>query len=505
MSSINRNIIANMLGKGWSMFSVYVFIPLYINILGVKLYGIIGFYAVLQGILIFADAGLTATLKREMSKESQCANDKAYKYRILRSIETVYFLIMFLLIIILLLFSDYLVSDWLDIENLDQNMARNAIKIMAIALGLNFISSLYQGALLGMEKQVKSNLFRFFWSVFKSGIVIAPLIFIDNTLYVFFVWQVIVNLIYVFALRYYVLKVLQGNSRIEWNPKKHLGYLRNVQKYAVGMFVIAVVASVNNQLDKLILSKILSVTDLGIYTVAYTLSMIPIVFSAPIAVAIFPRLTKFYESSDKDRLHTTFNNSFLLVAIITTTIGVTLSLNSKLLLNVWTQNIDISHKAMLPASLLLIGQTLLSYQVIPFNMLLAAGNTMVNIKMGLYGFLLLIPMMILMGNYYGMIGVAISWAIYNVITTPIFLYIVVKKLTHFKFGEWVLTYCIKPILTILMCSLFFFLIKPKIITGQIIELLYLFFSSVFVCILTFKLTFKVKPRDLIGFFRHELF
>lgn len=494
-----------MLGKGWSMFSIYIFIPLYINLLGVQLYGIIGFYAILQGILIFADAGLTATLKREMSKGGGELKDRTYKYRILRSIETVYVVIMFLLVIGLVLLSDYLASDWLNIENLDEGMASDSIKIMAIALGLNFISSLYQGALLGLEKQVASNIFRFSWSVMKSGVVILPLIFIEKSLYVFFIWQVAINIIYVLLLRYYVSKTLRQKSVISWEANKHLGYLRNVQKYATGMFVIAVIASINNQLDKLVLSNLLSVSDLAIYTVAYTLSMMPIVFSGPIAIAIFPRLTKFYEDSNEEKLNVVFNNAFMLVAVVTTTIGITLSLNSELFLNIWTQDTGLSYKAMVPASLLLLGQMLLSYQVIPFNLLLAAGNTKVNIKMGLFGFLLLIPTMILMGKYYGMIGAASAWLVYNLVITPIFLYIVIKTLTTFSFGNWSLKHCLKPIAIIVLGSLFFFLIKPSIIKGQIVEVIYVLLSATFVFMVAFRFTFGVKGRNLIAFLRHELF
>ncbi|GAB5473183.1 MAG: oligosaccharide flippase family protein [Maribacter sp.] len=494
-----------MLGKGWSMFSIYIFIPLYINLLGVQLYGIIGFYAILQGILIFADAGLTATLKREMSKGDDGLKHRSYKYRILRSIETVYMAIMMVLVVGLVLLSDYLATDWLNIENLDADMASNSIKIMAIALGLNFISSLYQGALLGLEKQVASNLFRFSWSVLKSGVVVLPLIFIEKSLYVFFTWQVAINLIYVLLLRYYVSKTLRKENRIEWKAGTHLKYLRNVQKYATGMFVIAVIASVNNQLDKLVLSNLLSVSDLAIYTVAYTLSMMPIVFSGPIAIAIFPRLIKFYEAPDKKRLHLIFNNAFMVVAVVTTTIGITLSLNSELFLHVWTQDMGLSKKAMLPASLLLLGQMLLSYQVIPFNLLLAAGNTKVNIKMGLYGFLLLIPTMILMGKYYGMIGAASAWLIYNAVITPIFIYIAIKTVTDFRFGKWSLRHCLRPIVSIVLGSLFFYLIKPSFIKGQVVEILYVLFSATLVFVLAFRFTFGVKGRNLVSFLRHELF
>ncbi|MDE2060547.1 MAG: hypothetical protein KGL31_00010 [candidate division NC10 bacterium] len=45
---VKRNIIANTLGRGWSMLMGLVFVPLYIKFLGMEAYGLIGFFATLQ-------------------------------------------------------------------------------------------------------------------------------------------------------------------------------------------------------------------------------------------------------------------------------------------------------------------------------------------------------------------------------------------------------------------------------------------------------------------------
>lgn len=68
MSQLNRNIVANFLGKGCAVLSIYLFVPFYVNILGVESYGVVGFYAVLQGVFMFANFGLIATLSREMAR-----------------------------------------------------------------------------------------------------------------------------------------------------------------------------------------------------------------------------------------------------------------------------------------------------------------------------------------------------------------------------------------------------------------------------------------------------
>ena len=42
MNKICSNIVANYISKVWSFISIYLFIPIYINLLGIENYGIIG-------------------------------------------------------------------------------------------------------------------------------------------------------------------------------------------------------------------------------------------------------------------------------------------------------------------------------------------------------------------------------------------------------------------------------------------------------------------------------
>jgi len=52
LSILKRNIIANFAGQGWTALMALAFVPLYIKFLGIEAYGLIGFFAMLQGTLI---------------------------------------------------------------------------------------------------------------------------------------------------------------------------------------------------------------------------------------------------------------------------------------------------------------------------------------------------------------------------------------------------------------------------------------------------------------------
>ena len=56
MSRLTRNIGANFIANGWSAIVTLGTVPLYIRFLGVEQYGLVGFFAAFQGILLLLDA-----------------------------------------------------------------------------------------------------------------------------------------------------------------------------------------------------------------------------------------------------------------------------------------------------------------------------------------------------------------------------------------------------------------------------------------------------------------
>ena len=505
MSLVNKNILANILGRIWSVLSVFIFIPLYITILGVKIYGVVSFYAILQGILIFADAGLTATLKRELAKGNNSEESREYKFKILRSIELIYLLIVFVITSLIFFGSNYIVDSWLNIEDLDKEATVNGIKIMGFALGLNFLSKPYQGALIGMEKQVLSNLLQFLWGLLKNGGVVFAIYYLNNTLEIFFGWQLVVNLAYVLALRFLLLKLLYKKNKFQWKFKRDFKVLNKVWKYALGMLIISIIAALNSQFDKILISKYFSVSELGIYTLAYSLAMIPVILSGPIATAIFPKLVNYHDNDDVPNLEKLFKNSFKMVLLLTSSAGFVLAFYSSFFLALWTQNEILALQASIPAFYLLLGQMMLSFQVIPFNLLLAKGNTKVNIKMGVFGLFLLFPLVILLSKYYGLKGAAMGWFLYSCFITPIFIIIVLKKYISMKTKDWIIINFLKPLLLIFLGNFFFYLIQQKLINNQLLILIYIIISSVLIFIVSTCFSFKIKPKNILKFIKYELF
>ena len=73
------------------------------------------------------------------------------------------------------------------------------------------------------------------------------------------------------------------------------------------MFSITLLAVMTQQLDKGILSYLLSVNQLGYYSLAFTISLFLVSSVNPFAVTILPKLTAFFTNNKFDTSYISSN------------------------------------------------------------------------------------------------------------------------------------------------------------------------------------------------------
>jgi len=90
-SSLKANVAANLAGNAWIALLQVVCLPIYVHILGVEAYGLIGFFAAVQTLVRVLDFGLGHTLNREMARYSVQQSDLAAEARdFLRTFAVIY-------------------------------------------------------------------------------------------------------------------------------------------------------------------------------------------------------------------------------------------------------------------------------------------------------------------------------------------------------------------------------------------------------------------------------
>lgn len=429
MSTVNKNIAANYVGKLWGFVSIFVFIRFYIEILGIQSYAIINFYAVILGLLAFADSGLTVTLNRELAKENTLEN----KANLLFTFQRIYLGICLSVMLLIFLFSDYIGHNFLKSGLYTPDEISNLVKLIGVGVSLQLFSTLYEGGLMGLQKQVLVNKINIIWSLFRSGVVILPLLVLPS-LKVYFIWQIVCNLVLLITFKTFLWRELQTGSKSVFSKE----LLSNIWKFAIGMMGIAFISAINIQIDKLVTSKILDLKSFGYYSLAATISQIPLLVANPIIIAIFPVFSKFVSTDSIKEKIIYFHKFAFIITMISAPIVACIFLYSIPLVTFWTGDIIIATTVNTTVKILVIGGFFLCLQLIPYYVSLANGHTRTNIMLGFFGLFIIIPLIIFSVGKYGMVGASFTWILMNFVSLAIMSLIIIHKFLPNQFSKWLL-------------------------------------------------------------------
>ena len=432
-----KNIIANYVGKIWGIISVFVFVPFYIKILGIESYAVINFYTVILTIMYFADGGLSATLNREIARST----DKQYIGNMLFTIEKVYLAICLFIMVVVFSFSGIIARNWLNSNTISVEDLSLYISLMGVSVAFQLFTTLQSSGLMGLEKQVLSNGIQVSSSFFRSAVVLIPLYFYP-TLLTFFIWQVSVNITFFFITRYNLWKYIKTNIAYKFDKQ----VLKTVGRFAGGMMLMAIISSLNTQIDKLVISKLLSLKEFGYYALAGILSQVPELIITPIAVAILPRMVRYSEKTERDKLTKLFHVNSFILATLATTGAMLLFLFTKDFIFIWTHNIIIADKIENVARVLLIGGVFLSFQYMPYYLAIANGHTRTNVRLGIVAIICIIPALIFFVKQYGLIGATYTWLIMNLFAYFYLGYFIISKFLKNEFKRWLINGTLIPLI-----------------------------------------------------------
>lgn len=420
---MKKNIIANFFGRIWGILSAFLFIPLYINYLGFQSYSVISFTLMIAGIMAVLDSGLTATLSREFARKD---NDNIEKLNVYKNLEALYLVVIGICITSIFLSSNIIAEKWLIIKAFSSHELAFFLKIISFEIGFQLLFRFYMGGLLGLEKQVEANIFQVIWGIFRNGLVLIPIIYFP-TLEVFFAWQTISTIVFTFIIKIFLDKCILGKYTLHFNLKIEKKIISKIWKFALGMMLIALVAAFNTQMDKITISKLLSLENLGYYTLAVSLSQGLIVLVNPIATALLPRFTAHFSAHENNEAKHLFVKASTVVSVLVFSIMMVMSFFAKDLIWLWTGNSDLALKTFVLIPIIALAYTMLALQFLPYNIAIANAYTKLNNILGIASLILTIPGYYFATKFYGSIGASAVFCFVQTTSTFIYLYFINKK------------------------------------------------------------------------------
>lgn len=453
------------------------FIPLIIKYLGVEAYGLIGVFAMLQVWFALLDMGMTPSLNREMARYTAGAHTSQSIRDLLRSLEVICFVTALLIGLAIWLASDWLATHWLHSEKLSVADVSQAISIMALVVALRFIEGLYRGALVGLQKQVSLNVVGAVMSTLRWGGVVGVLMWVTPSIEAFFIWQGLVSvatiLIFIFVL-YGNFSDHSQSGRFSWIQLKGVG------SFASGMMTQTFLTLILTQVDKIILTRLLSLEMFGYYTLAGTFANVLIQMISPLTLAHLPRFTELVTKGDTTTLIKIYHQGAQLVSVIIATGALMFMFFGEDIILLWGGNAALTHNVAPLLALLALGTMLNGLMHIPYMLTLAYGWPGVFVRVNIVAIVVLVPAIFWITPRYGVIGAAWIWVILNAGYLLIASRILYQRLLKTEMWNWYRHDIIQPVTGAALMAATFGLIHPRF-SSSLVELLWILLSGL--CIL----------------------
>lgn len=433
MTQFKRNLIANFVGRGWVALMGIAFIPLYIKFMGIESYGLVGFFTTFQAVFALLDLGLTTTLNREIARYSALAEKSQDMRDLVRTLETVYWGLAFSIGAIVLMLSAFIARGWVKPDTLSVEVVQKSVMLMGLVMAFQWPLGFYSGGLLGLQRQVLFNILNAIWYTLRFAGGVFVLWLVSPTILAFFAWQVVVSAVSTGLMAMALWRSLPVSHE---RARFRISICRSVWRFAAGMSGISVTVLVLTQLDKIILSKMLSLELFGYYTLAWTVANGLTTLTGTVFTVLFPVFSQRVAVGDMEGLKHLYHRSCQLMSVLILPVAILVALFAREILAIWIQNLVTVTNTHLLVSLLIIGTALNGLMNLPYALQLAHGWTSLAFYTNVISVILLIPLLVVAISYYGALGAAAVWIALNSGYVLISLQIMHRRLLKGEQWQW---------------------------------------------------------------------
>ncbi|MES2632593.1 MAG: oligosaccharide flippase family protein [Pseudomonadota bacterium] len=456
--SVQRNLVANYIAQAWTALMGLAFIPAYIHLLGMEAYGLIGFFALLQAWLLLLDMGMSFVLNREMARFSAGAHDAQSIRNLLRSVEYVALVVAALIALVVMQASGWLATGWLRAQTLAPGVVTEAIAVMGFVVAARLVESLYHGAILGLQRQVWLAIANSMLVTLRWAGALGVLMWVDGSIRAFFLWQGAVSLlaIVVFAVALYRQLPKAGRP-----ATFSVESLRGLWRFAAGLVASTALALLLTQVDKILLSKLLSLESFGVYALAGVVATALLQLVTPVTQAYYPRLTALLTSGDEPGLVRAYHEGAQIVCALMVPAALLLIVFPASVLGLWTGDAALAERAAPLLCALAAGTMLNGFMNMPYMLQLAHGWSSLAARVNAVAALVLVPALLWVTPRYGALGAAWVWVALNAGYLTVGIALMHRRVLRSEKAVWYFADVALPALAAAIATVLMYAVKPS--------------------------------------------
>ena len=329
----------------------------------------------------------------------------------------------------------------------------------------------------------------------RYGGVVAVLAWFASSIKVFFVWQAFSSIISVLLFVCLVYKTLPKPNKM---PKFSTKAIKEVWRFASGMLGITFLALLLTQIDKVILSKIITLESYGYYTLAATVTGCLALISVPTTQAIYPKMVEYVAQKKSQELTNLYHQGAQLISVLIAPVAMMLVFFGKDIIYIWSSDINLATKTAPILLPLALGSFLNCLVWMPYQLQLAHGWTSFAVTVNTIAVVLLVPAIFLVTPSYGAVGAAWVWALLNTGYVTIAMHYMYKKLMPEEKWRWYWHDVIKQLMPAIIVMVIIKLIITDFMFNNMTKFvlcLFALFAAIFAAIWQSN---QIKPLMLLS-------
>ena len=408
--TLKKNIVANYAGMGVVALAPVLALPWYLAALGSKQFGLIAFVIMLQAVLGLFDAGMSQALVREIVvRLDTTERGQRSTAALLFGFERIYWLFAMCASCIALLLANSIATYWLKLGDTPAELGRGAIYGAAAIFAAQFPGSIYRSLLVGAQAQVKLSSLMFGGALLRhvGGVVVVTML---PTLTAYLIWQTTVALLEtLMRARLAWATVGIKRNQVGWEIKE----LLPAWKLVISMSGSVSLGALTVQMDKIVLSRMVSIEQFGYYVIASTVGVGVLQLIYPLLQAILPRAVQLRK--DPFTLRSLYVKTFRLISLMIVLGGLVFSISGERLLLFWLGDAQVVEAVYSVLSILLIGTAFNALYNIGYINWIANDKIYCVFQVNALGLALSVALIPPLVKCHGMMGAAFGWVAMNLV------------------------------------------------------------------------------------------
>jgi O-antigen/teichoic acid export membrane protein len=425
---LRTNILANLAGSGWIALLTLVATPIQIHLLGVEAYGLVGLITVLQIVFATLDLGLSASVTQTIAADR--SEGRRESAALTNSVGAIYAIMAVVIGGLLWLTAGWIATRWLKPQTLDHETVLTAVRAIGLYVAFRWPISFYTGVLNGVQRMDVLNLLKAGAQTVRIVVGIAVIVAWPSIAW-FLAWfaaSALLELVAFAAVTHWLVPELRPTVRVS------MAAIRSVWRFSLTMAAIAALSMLLTQMDRIFVSKLLSLQAFGYYSLAYTAGIAISLLQLSINSATLPAYAEA-ASHGTGELAERYAKVSELMSFAAARPCFLLVFFGGDILKVWV-SADAARGAGVPLMLLAAGFFVNAAVSNAYLAAVATRNAGIPAVVNAAGALLYAPALFALTRSFGTVGAAFGWVLLNLYYLPTLVTAVHRKVLHQPVLPW---------------------------------------------------------------------